>query len=1354
MATRTAAAKKASPRARASGPASAANPQKRGRARGQPARLAFESFAVEGALLSPEWLGKIATGKATGQGEVDYRVLAGLSFRDEIARYWKVARAHHSQFLQARAQARNISEGKSESAVDGDVAALAAANHIAHQAAVVFVTHLLKDVLGFSSLVTVAPVVDGERAFAIGHAALSGRVPVVIGSAPLGDKEDLDTPRDGFGDDDHKKSPFALLQEFLNVRDEALWGIACDGVTLRLARDNQSITRPAYVEVDLGALFGEERYDDFTLLWMLLHESRFGVVEQPVQECPLERWRAVGEEEGLRARDHLRDGVKEALEALGSGFLQHKDSTALRAAVDASGEGALDARGYYQELLRLVYRLMFLLAAEERGLLHPDTDSSSEAARSLYANGYSLKRLRERAARRNAWDRHHDAWESLRVVLAALHQGEPALALPALAGLFAPHQCKHLDAGRIENRHLLLAIFKLGWRKEGNTLVRINWRDLGTEELGSVYESLLELVPHYGPDRRTFAFAEDAATQKGNARKTSGSYYTPASLVAVLLDNGLEPVMDEACAKHPGDAQQQVDALLSLSVVDPACGSGHFLLAAAHRLAARVARLRSGQSPTRKEHQRALRDVVGACLYGVDLNPMAVELCKVALWMEAVEPGRPLTFLDAHIRHGNALLGTTPALMKEGIPDGAWEPIEGDDKKTASALKKRNKSEHQLAQFAFPVAAQEQAVVLNDATALEAADDDDLQQLTAKEQRFQALAHSPAYEHQKLVADAWCAAFVWPKQPGALAEAAPTQAVWSALAGGQPTSALTTKTTMELAEQYRFFHWHLAFPPVFARGGFDVVLGNPPWEKINFKDVEFFASRRAEIANASNKATRRQLIAKLERDGDPLFRQYAHERDQQDRISVFFRFSGRYPETGVSRINLYSVFAETGVRLLSPSARLGLVLASGIVTDENNSRLLSFLLKHKRLIAALDFENSCGIFPAVDSRFHFTLFCAGGACVEAPHPKFMFYAATVADLSSPERQFTLTAEDLNLLSPTSGTIPSFRTNQEVISAIALHRRAPPVTKHPRTDVWPGTTRTPFNMSNDAPNFVVSTEAKIVKDHLPLYESKFIHQFDHRFSSAEGNDHADSAADPRAVVTPNYWMPEELVRERFPGRWFLVYRKIARATDERTSIATIIPAYPCGDSLILIEDVTAASALIQTAEINSFARDFCARQKVSGTNFNHWIWNQVPLLPWKVYGEVPRWQDEEPKTWVSMRSLELTFTGWDLASFAHDVGYDGPPFRWDPARRFLLRCELDAAFFHLYGIARDDVDYIMDTFPIVKKNDEKAHGRYRTKETILEIYDAMAVAENSGVAYATRLDPPPADPRVAHPDRPR
>ncbi|MBL0195275.1 MAG: N-6 DNA methylase [Myxococcales bacterium] len=299
---------------------------------------------------------------------------------------------------------------------------------------------------------------------------------------------------------------------------------------------------------------------------------------QPVTECPLEAWRSAGREEGTRAREHLRRGVEDALIALGQGFLSHSENGELRAELQS---GALSTKDYFNQLLRLVYRLIFLLTVEERGLLHPD--GPSDAAKALYAKGYGLRRLRERSVKRSAHD-----------LLGPLGRDQDRVpGLPALAGIFAANQCAALDGAKLENRALLLAVFKLAWLREDGSLSRVNWRDMGPEELGSVYESLLELVPQITKDGRQFAFATGGET-KGNARKTTGSYYTPDSLVQVLLDSALEPVIADTIAKNPGNA---VEALLGLSIVDPACGSGHFLLAAARRLAAHVARLRRTARP-------------------------------------------------------------------------------------------------------------------------------------------------------------------------------------------------------------------------------------------------------------------------------------------------------------------------------------------------------------------------------------------------------------------------------------------------------------------------------------------------------------------------------------------------------------------------------------------------------------------------------------------------------------------------------------------------------------------------------------------------------------------------------------
>jgi hypothetical protein len=552
----------------------------RSRPQTREARLAFEAISIEGGLLSPDWLTRAAQLTAGHQSEADYRVPKGLNLRDEIGRYWRIAQAHWADFKIGRTNG-------------GEPQALSER----------FVQALLREAFGFTSLSAAPPVTLEERTYPIGFAALGGRVPVVIASATSG----LDALSVRFGDAGRRRSAFGLAQEFLNAEPNALWGVASDGLTLRILRDNASLTRPAWIEASLERIFLEERYADFTALWLIAHESRFGRIEQPATQCALEAWREAAREQGTAARGKLRDGVEAALAELGNGFLSHPENDALREALRAN---ALTTTGYFNELLRLVYRLIFLLTVEERGLLHPE--GASEGARLLYEEGYGLKRLRERSVRRSAHDRHVDLWEALKLVLRGVAVGEPRLALPALAGIFASSQCPHLDAAKLQNSALLSAVFKLSWLRESSGLSRVNWRDMGPEELGSVYESLLELVPRILHGGRAFGFATGAET-KGNARKTTGSYYTPDSLVQVLLDSALEPVVERTLAANPSEP---VDALLKLSILDPACGSGHFLLAAARRLAAHVARLRAQGTPSAVDLRRGPEPYGGRAVQG------------------------------------------------------------------------------------------------------------------------------------------------------------------------------------------------------------------------------------------------------------------------------------------------------------------------------------------------------------------------------------------------------------------------------------------------------------------------------------------------------------------------------------------------------------------------------------------------------------------------------------------------------------------------------------------------------------------------------------------------------------------
>jgi hypothetical protein len=825
-----------------------------------------------------------------------------------------------------------------------------------------------------------------DRAFKVSHSY--GAVPIHL----LGWGVDLDHRTKGVvGAAD--AAPQSMVQELLNRTDKHLWAIVSNGQKLRLLRDSRSLAGSAYVEFDLDLIFAEQLFSDFLLLFRLVHASRLTAEpDGSPASCWLEKWRTTAIEQGERALAGLRDGVHSAIETLASGFLSHPANDALR---DRLRDGRLSAEDYKRSVLRTVYRLLFWFVAEDRDVLLDPTVSVD--VRRRYARFFSSQRLRDRA-RRAAIDHHDDLWEAVRLVFTALgsEQGQPALGVPGIGGLFERmDRDQHgeplpvslpdpldepLEDARITNGDLLQAVHSLS--VTGSVSLRpVDFRHLGSEELGSVYESLLELHANHDPDTGEFTLLGAA----GNERKTTGSYYTPASLTELLLDNALDPVL-AAAARTPGDAGAKVDALLSVTVCDPACGSGHFLVAAARRIARRVAQLRSGEDEPAPDLVRAaMREVVSRCVYGVDLNEMAAELARVSLWLESVEPGRPLPFLDANIRVGNALLGTTPALIAAGIPKAAFKALPGDDPKVALLLARRSAKEelgeYDLLSVGIDFSTGEIAKQTGD---LVRQLPERLADVHVQRRRLRQIDADrlPA----KRVADAWCAAFVQEKTVADERYAITRGTLDWISQPPVPGSARASVADRvdQLARDYRFFHWHVEFPHIFAttgspdasetgwEGGFSCVVGNPPWERVKLQEQEFFAARDAAIAKAKNAAERKALISALPPDS-PLRRDF----DAAIRVSAgtthLLRDAGRYPLTGTGDVNTYSVFAETMRSLLIRSGRMGVLTPTGLATDATTAAFFADTLRSSRLAVFYDFENEAKIFPGVHNQFRFAL---------------------------------------------------------------------------------------------------------------------------------------------------------------------------------------------------------------------------------------------------------------------------------------------------------------------------------------------------------------------------------------------
>src|SRR5664280_195442 len=1176
-----------------------------------------------------------------------------------------------------------------------------------------------------------------------------------------------------------------MVQELLNRSPDHLWAVLSNGRTLRLLRDSAALVGQSYVEFDLQSIFDGDLFSDFVLLFLICHQSRLerlpGSDGQPggVEDRWLERWRANAKDTGTRALTALRGQVTAALEVLGTGFLAHPANAGLR---DRLAADELTVADYNRALLRVIYRLLFWFVAEDRGaLLDPAADP---VAADRYQRYFSADRLR-RTARRRLGTRHVDTWARVRLVLDGLgrEDGRPEPGQPELGGLFESGPLDVVDGAALTNETVFTVVRLLSTHTiRGSAVLRtVDFQHLGAEELGSIYESLLELHPRYDAAAPAYTLAAAA----GNERKSSGSYYTPSSLIDCLLDTALDPLLNDAMKAADGPAAEA--ALLAITVCDPAMGSGAFLVAAARRIARRLAEVRAGDpEPPPPVVQAALRDVVARCIHGVDINPMAVELAKVSLWLEGLEPGRPLAFLDANLRAGNALLGTTPALLAAGVPEAALKPLAGDDRKVAALLAKRNRSERIGADDLFTDAGISvgNTDLAAATSAIRGTPAGSLADVHIARRRYRELVDSPARQHAQLVADAWCTAFVQEKSAETVASAV-TDAVLRRLAA-DPAGASdgTAELVRAAALRYRFFHWHLEFPHIFSvpaagpagtgtgwEGGFACVVGNPPWERVKLQEQEFFAERDPDIAGARNAAARKKLIALLPTTNASLSAAWRAAGRQAEAESGFLRLSGRYPLTGRGDVNTYSVFAETMRAIVGETGRAGVITPTGLATDATTAPFFADTVATKRLAAFYDFDNEAKIFASVHHQFRFGLTTMTGRLATSSEVAFAFLVRRVADV--PARRFALAPEEVMLLNPNTGTLPLFRSRLDADVTLGVYRRHPVLIRDGVVDGNPwqlGFVRM-LDMANDSGLFRTASELEVLgamfdgwmwsrgdERWLPLYEAKLLGHYDHRFSTYAGATQAQlnvgslprlSEAehdDPTVESLARYWVPDVAVDKalavRWDRGWLLGWRDIARASDMRTMVPCVLPRSAVGDKFLLAFPAEPALAPLLQAVWSSLAFDYVARQKLSGTGMKYFIVKQLACPTPAAFAEVPAWASTPLHDVVLPRVLELSYTSHRIAPYARDLGDNGPPFRWDPERRTAIRAELDAAMMHLHGLGRDEVEHVLDSFFVVRKYEERDYGEFRTKRLVLDGYDAMAAAAAARVAWRSPLDPPP------------
>lgn len=761
----------------------------------------YPSIRIEGSILSPDIVDRLDD--LHGQRPSDFGIESPGKVKDEIARAWADAQDYW------RIYQRKLEALRPESIATTETRNL-------------WIVPLL-GLLGYQLEYQHQGIKLNDKNYPLSHRTLN-RALAAVHITGSRDSAGLDRKPDRTAGP--RMSAHAMVQEYLNLTDQ-LYAIVTNGRLLRLLRDSSRLVKLTYLEFDLDRIFTDGLFADFAVLYRLLHASRMPLTADSAAESLIERYHQDSIESGARIRDGLSRAVEDAILGFANGLLAHEANQRL---CDAVQRGLLKPDAFYQNLLRLIYRLLFLLVIEERNLVYPLSPSAEK--RDLYYRYYSLQRLRRLAEKRHLADpRHRDVWLAMLACFRLFEDGGPGpkLGIAPLAGdLFSPDAVGIIGDCQLDNHTVLRCLRSLSIYENPDTrqLIRVSYAALNVEEFGSVYEGLLEYEPDFQMDGSRIAFV----FKQGDQRAATGSHYTPDDLVQPLLKHSLDHLIAEKLKEA-----DKAKALLSLRVADIACGSGHILLAAARRIATELAIVRTGEEqPSPSAFRAAVRDVIRECIYGVDLNPLAVELCKVALWLEAHSPGEPLNFLDHHIKCGNAIVGYAHhEELDKGVPDEAFATMPGDDKAVAAALRKRNKQERkdkaQLKLDLAPAIRAQLDAILEKWKSLSALPERTPAEIDAKKQRFSTFATGDSAYLLNQIAAIPIAQFYLSKTPENAPKAITDEQFRGYWKGEQSPQGQGPAMAWAIANRKRFFHWFLEFPDIIAQGGFDCILGNPPY---------------------------------------------------------------------------------------------------------------------------------------------------------------------------------------------------------------------------------------------------------------------------------------------------------------------------------------------------------------------------------------------------------------------------------------------------------------------------------------------------------------------------------------------
>ena len=1230
----------------------------------------------------------------------------------------------------------------------------------------------------------------------------------------------VESKKRGLPLDKHDKqegTPSSQILRYLRAAEETPieWGILTDGILWRLYYRYAQSRSERFLELDIEdilALPEEERAHWLRVFILIFGRDSFLLKHGPqktvfqlvaLEEC--KKWE-------LAITDSLsRQILENIFPQLGNALAENLPK--LKSAMDAAAKKQHYDVAECDMLLErvrdntviLLFRMLFVLYAEDRSLLPTQNGNYQK---------YSLRKIRNEVE--SMTDKEElsptigNLYPKFSQLCKAIDQGDSSLSLPPYnGGLFSAEQADMLPSAEVSDR-VFGGVIDL-FSRSGDQ--HIHYHDLSVQHLGAMYEQLLEQELYITPEGHI------AARLNRFSRKTGGSYYTPDNLVRLLIERTVGNLLEQRRKKGKDMA---ADAL-KIKVCDPAMGSGHFLVMLVDYLAdfalteianteyepenqsslsSEIEEIRKGIKKDAKKGGWEIKDelledrqiirriVLKKCVYGADKNFIAVELAKLSLWLHTFTVGAPLTFLDHHLRCGDSLFGELGVEARKRFEKmrcgmAAQEEFNNAESATEEMFQIEQLSDSDIAQV--EASKQKFGKMREKAKKMEYA-----MSLLQCLRWMKVIYEDNPSRYQKCLTSAsniLLDLFKKKKDNGKINKKADNGLDSNDIKFQQEAEAIMARES--------FMHWEVAFPGVwqkwgsnkYRKGGFDAIIGNPPWNRIKMQEVEWFAMRMPEVSMHATQSARKTAIEKLRKKGHPIIADYEKARLNTSCALTVAKTKdddgGYYPQLGKGDTNIYALFVERALTLANPDALVGLLVPSGIYGDKTSSEFFSSIASSKRLHTIFDFTNRPNhFFPDVDSRFKFCIFIFGGKRQKINNADCAFFLNSTDNIK--DKIITIKNEDFRRANPNTCTAPIFCNQRDAKITLEIYSRLPILHDHKKQSTWAVKFVRMLDLTNDSNKFQSASKLENAgyyllpsnhyehKDNLclPLYVGRMIWHFNHRANSVRQNPaniHNPNFSEPSTIeqledinycATPAYWVNTQHVNLARELGWVLGFRNTTNATNERTIIASLAPRAAFGNSLPILPPILPIrpntsdekelakwrkkydaaiddykqNAPLYAANLSSFALDFVARQKMQGTSANWYIMEQLPVIPLSNYQE--KINGQTIADFIRHHVLQLAYTSHDMDAFARDMGYKGKPFVWDEEERNHLRARLDALYFILYGIDRKDAAYIMDSFPIVRRNDERKYDGYLTRDLILNYMNALSSGN-----YTTKVKTP-------------